>query len=73
MIHCNRVFPLFSVHKSAVEDLENFMEETKVNETTSISVNNIVAVLYKPTGEFKRLEIHANDKEVKHIYHNLMI
>uniref|UniRef100_UPI0037E841D8 adhesion G-protein coupled receptor G1-like n=1 Tax=Semicossyphus pulcher TaxID=241346 RepID=UPI0037E841D8 len=47
----------------AIESLEQALKETEVNDTTSMSVNNLVALLHKPKGSFTGLEIYANDNE----------
>lgn len=52
----------------SVMDVEEVLEETIINETTFISVKNIVAAIYKPTDAFRDLEFNANDNEVKHFY-----
>ncbi|XP_067351081.1 adhesion G-protein coupled receptor G2-like isoform X2 [Channa argus] len=48
-----------------MQNLEDFLEETEINETTSITTNHLVAVLFKLNGSFGSLEIHANEKEAK--------
>ncbi|XP_029281581.1 adhesion G-protein coupled receptor G1 isoform X1 [Cottoperca gobio] len=50
---------------STLATLEQVLEETEVNETTSLSVSHLVAVLHKPRGPFTGLEIHANENEAR--------
>ncbi|XP_041646361.1 adhesion G-protein coupled receptor G5-like [Cheilinus undulatus] len=53
-------------HKDTIEALESFeqaLEETDVNETTSMSLGNLVVYLHKPKGPFKGLKIYANEHE----------
>ncbi|XP_032376217.1 uncharacterized protein LOC116692218 [Etheostoma spectabile] len=45
----------------AMELLEELLTETELNETTSLSVGSMVAILYKPKGPFKGLNICATD------------
>ncbi|XP_029281590.1 adhesion G-protein coupled receptor G1 isoform X2 [Cottoperca gobio] len=52
-------------HIEALATLEQVLEETEVNETTSLSVSHLVAVLHKPRGPFTGLEIHANENEAR--------
>ncbi|KAM7014927.1 adhesion G-protein coupled receptor G5-like [Tautogolabrus adspersus] len=47
----------------AIESLEQVLEETQVNETTSMSLNNVVVFLHRPKGSFAGLEIYASDSE----------
>ncbi|CAJ1048545.1 hypothetical protein L3Q82_008775%2C partial [Xyrichtys novacula] len=47
-----------------MESLEQALEETEVNETTSMSANNLIALLFKPKGPFKGLEIYASESKV---------
>ncbi|XP_039981123.1 adhesion G-protein coupled receptor G5-like [Xiphias gladius] len=47
----------------AMESLQQFLEETEVNETMSLSVSHMMAVLHKPKRPFKGLEIYASEKE----------
>lgn len=53
--------------------IEKILEETRVNETTSLFFTSGMAVMYKPTGVFKGLEIHVSEKEVKHNYFSEII
>ncbi|XP_030269355.1 adhesion G-protein coupled receptor G1-like isoform X2 [Sparus aurata] len=45
----------------AIKSLERMLEETEVNETTPISVKRLVAILHRPKGLFRGLEINANE------------
>ncbi len=55
-------FLSFSVR--AMRDLEKLLEETKVNETTSMSDERLVVVLHKQNGSFRGLKFSANETEV---------
>ncbi|XP_040891216.1 adhesion G protein-coupled receptor G3-like isoform X1 [Toxotes jaculatrix] len=48
---------------NAIEDLENFLEETEVDDITFMSVDNLVAALHKPKGSFEGLEIYASENQ----------
>eukprot|EP00064_Thunnus_orientalis_P012150 superscaffoldBa00001826_g12184 len=45
----------------ATESFEKCLENTELNETTSISRGRFTAVLYKPTDSFNSLNIYANE------------
>ncbi|XP_039650107.1 adhesion G-protein coupled receptor G2-like [Perca fluviatilis] len=47
----------------AMENLEQVLEETELNETTCLSVGSLVAMLHKPKGPFEGLEIFATDNK----------
>ncbi|XP_044061001.1 adhesion G-protein coupled receptor G2-like [Siniperca chuatsi] len=47
----------------AIEMLEDYLEETEVDETTSMSVSQLVTILYKPKGPFTGLDIYASENE----------
>ncbi|XP_078104836.1 adhesion G-protein coupled receptor G2-like [Sander vitreus] len=47
----------------AMKTLEHVLEETEFNEDTSLSVGSFVAILHKPKGPFKGLDIFATDHE----------
>ncbi|XP_034535378.1 adhesion G-protein coupled receptor G2-like isoform X2 [Notolabrus celidotus] len=47
----------------AMKSLKQVLEDTEVNETTSMSTNTLVALLYKPKGPFAGLEIYASENE----------
>ncbi|XP_038144275.1 adhesion G-protein coupled receptor G1-like [Cyprinodon tularosa] len=47
-----------------LEILQETLDETEVTETTTIITDNSVALLYKPTDDFKGLEIFATDNEI---------
>ncbi|XP_074523181.1 adhesion G-protein coupled receptor G5-like [Halichoeres trimaculatus] len=47
----------------AMKSLEQLLERTEVNETTSVSADNLVALLYKPKGPFMGLDIYASENE----------
>ncbi|KAM8894795.1 adhesion G-protein coupled receptor G1-like [Spinachia spinachia] len=49
----------------AIQNLEQVLQETEVNDTTAWSQSRFVILLHKPDGPFKGLEIHANNKEAK--------
>lgn len=59
--NCNFLFSF----TSAIKNLEEFLEETEVNDTVSMCVNHLVAALYKPNITFSGLEIYANESEVR--------
>lgn len=48
-----------------IENLEQTLEKTDVNETTYLSSDVVNVLLYKNTDDFKGLEIQANNTEVK--------
>ena len=62
MIH---VYNLLSFSTRAMENLEQVLEETELNETTCLSVGSLVAMLHKPKGPFEGLEIFATDNKVR--------
>ncbi|KAE8296960.1 Adhesion G-protein coupled receptor G2 [Larimichthys crocea] len=47
-----------------MRNLERRLEETVVNDTTSIHVRRLVAIMHRPEGPFKGLQISANENEV---------
>lgn len=51
----------------AVESLEKSLEEAEVNETTSLSLSHLIAVMHKPKGPFRGLHIYASDNEVRRV------
>ena len=57
------VCPLIS--RTAIKNIAHFLEDTEVNESTSLSFNNSVAFLHKPKGRFKGLEFYASENEVR--------
>ncbi|XP_074516620.1 adhesion G-protein coupled receptor G2-like isoform X1 [Sebastes fasciatus] len=59
----------------AIEILEQFLEETEVNETTPISVNRFVALMHEPKGPFTGLDIYASENEARLnlTYHNCKV
>lgn len=58
----------FSSHTRAMEHLEGILEETELNETQSFSNNRLVAFLHRPKGNFKGLELHASENEVRFLF-----
>ncbi|KAI9517882.1 hypothetical protein NQZ68_001051 [Dissostichus eleginoides] len=50
--------------RTAIKNIAHFLEDTEVNESTSLSFNNSVAFLQKPKGRFKGLEFYASENEV---------
>ncbi|KAL6112685.1 adgrg5 [Pungitius sinensis] len=46
-----------------MQNLEECLEETEVNDHVSVSVSRFVTLLHKPHGPFKGLKIHASKKE----------
>ncbi|KAK5623132.1 hypothetical protein CRENBAI_019344 [Crenichthys baileyi] len=50
-------------NSKAIKKLESILEETEVNETTLISVPDLVALLQKPPKISRRIEIYANDTQ----------
>ncbi|XP_054916050.1 adhesion G-protein coupled receptor G5-like [Poeciliopsis prolifica] len=48
----------------ALEVLKKILEETKLTNSTAIYQDNMVALLHRPTGDFKGLRISASDKQV---------
>lgn len=59
------VFIVVSLSTRAMRNLEEVLEETELNETTSMSEGRLMAVLHRPRGPFRGLEFHASDKEVR--------
>ncbi|XP_071344394.1 adhesion G-protein coupled receptor G5-like isoform X2 [Trachinotus anak] len=49
----------------AIQSLEQLLEETEVNETVSMPVGNLMALLHKPKYPFEGLEIHATETEAR--------
>ncbi|XP_060901079.1 adhesion G-protein coupled receptor G5-like [Labrus mixtus] len=47
----------------AMESLEQVLQATEVNETSSMSLNNVVVFLHRPRGSFAGLQISASDSE----------
>ncbi|XP_036951584.1 adhesion G-protein coupled receptor G1-like isoform X2 [Acanthopagrus latus] len=45
----------------AMRNLERMLEDTEVNGTTPISIKRLVAILHRPNGPFRGLEINANE------------
>lgn len=62
MIH---VYKFLSFSTRAMETLEQVLEETEFDETASLSVGGLVAILHKPKGPFKGLDIFATDDKVR--------
>lgn len=59
------VYNFLSFYTRSVESLELLLEETNVTNTETMTVDRFVALLHKPKGPFKGLEIHANGNEVR--------
>lgn len=49
----------------AIQELEQVLEETEVNENVPMSVNRFVAIIHKPKGAFKGLNISASENKGK--------
>ncbi|XP_032416335.1 adhesion G-protein coupled receptor G5-like [Xiphophorus hellerii] len=67
---CMETFPLL-LHNIPHDDtvkalgvLQKVLEETETTNSTALYQDNMVALLYRPTGDFKGLQIAASDKQV---------
>lgn len=61
-MHANIYLSFFT---RAIMELEDFMEEEKINGINlATSCDNIVSLLYEPNDMFDGLDIYASDNEV---------
>lgn len=58
-------FLFFPLNARAIETLEQILTETNIAESTTLSADGLVAFLYKLNGQFKGLQIHADENSVR--------
>ncbi|KAI3377619.1 hypothetical protein L3Q82_008775, partial [Scortum barcoo] len=61
----NTFFYFLPFSTRCIEELEDLLEESEVNESKLLQVGRFVAMLLKPSGSFEGLDFYASKNEVK--------